>query len=147
MHDLLFVVVRSQYMRDSKLPQDLRARIRQYITRKWPDHRKFDESNLLHSLPRPLFRDIHIQMLLSLSKSVPLLASASEGFLQSFVPSLRTELVLANETVVFQDEPSSGVYFIGQGECGIYRGIEHVLTLADGSFFGKMLQLYEILSV
>lgn len=131
-------------MKDTNLSQDLRERIREYIARKWPDNRKFDEETLLQALPRPLYRDIHVQMLLSLSRSVPLLANASEGFLQSFVPCLRTELVLANETVVFQDEPTSGVYFIGRGECGVYRDIEQVLTLADGSFFGKKLTLIQI---
>ena len=125
-----------QYMKDSNLSKGLRDRIRTYISRRWPESRKFDEEKLLSSLPRHLYRDVHMESLLSLTKTVPLLANTTEGFLQAFVPALTTELVLEKETIIYEDEPASGLYIIGQGECGLYQGMRKTLNLADGSFFG-----------
>eukprot|EP01138_Halocafeteria_seosinensis_P002872 gb/GECG01002934.1/.p1 GENE.gb/GECG01002934.1/~~gb/GECG01002934.1/.p1 ORF type:complete len:667 (+),score=65.50 gb/GECG01002934.1/:1-2001(+) len=131
------------FMRDYNLPKELRDRIRRYIRQRFPSSRKFDEVTLLHSLPRPLYRSIHINRLKSLTKKVPLLANTSDGFLESFVPELNTQLILADDEVVLQDEPVSGLYIIGDGECELIRGEETVLTLADGSFFGDVALLWD----
>lgn len=97
-------------MKDYKLPKGLRKRIRGYIRKKFPYSRKFDEESLLESLPRSLYRDVHVNRLKLLTQKVPLFSNASEGFLQSFIPELDTELVLAGDLAVIQDEPVSGAF-------------------------------------
>eukprot|EP01138_Halocafeteria_seosinensis_P006272 gb/GECG01006413.1/.p1 GENE.gb/GECG01006413.1/~~gb/GECG01006413.1/.p1 ORF type:complete len:692 (+),score=63.97 gb/GECG01006413.1/:1-2076(+) len=130
------------FMKDYNLPKDLRKRIRHYIQERFPSSRKFDEVSLLESLPKPLYRAIHINRLKSLTKSVPLLANTSEGFLESFIPELNTQFILADDMIVLEDEPLSGLYIIGQGECEFLRKQEPLLTLADGSFFGDVATLW-----
>ena len=125
-------------MRDYNLPKPLRKRIKQYIQQKFPHSRKFDEHSLLNSLPKPLYRAVHVNRLKTLTKTVPLFSHTSDGFLESFIPELNTDLILAGDLIVIQDEPVSGLYIIGEGECELVRDGKTILTLADGSFFGKL---------
>ena len=126
------------YMNYHRLPMALRTRVRDYYRYMWQTHQGYRDAEVLESLPPKLRADIALHMNLDTIRRIPLLAAASDAFVQDVMAELASVVAVPGERIFAIGDPGEAMYFIHSGEVEILDRDDTVLALLhSGDFFGE----------
>lgn len=138
-----------RYMAATKLPIDLRSRIRANAEYKFTRQSVLNESELLRDLPYHLRREISMATAGELLRSTPIFADAGDPLISAVADELTTVMALEGELVIREGEVGACMYFIRDGSLNVEvidsnGEMKSVKTLHSGSYFGEFSLLHNV---
>lgn len=130
------------FMRNHKIPHDLKARTRNYYHYLWTTKQGYQDTSLIEGLPHKLQSDLFFHINRSIVEKVPFLNKASAEMIEDLMDQLEPRIYVPGERIFRIDEPGDCLYFIQSGQVDIIGRDNKVLArLSDGAFFGEIALL------
>lgn len=130
------------FMRNHKIPHDLKARTRNYYHYLWTTKQGYQDTSLIEGLPHKLQSDLFFHINRSIVEKVPFLNKASAEMIEDLMDQLEPRIYVPGERIFRIDEPGDCLYFIQSGQVDIIgRDNQVLIRLSDGAFFGEIALL------
>ncbi|GMH90312.1 hypothetical protein TrVE_jg4805 [Triparma verrucosa] len=129
----------NEYMREKKLPSDLRERVRDYYHIQHSGGKIFDENAILGELAPSLRSEVLVFNSRELYDKVPVLKSSPSFFTSELASYIRPQISFADEDVISEGTTGDTMYFIFAGIAEVKPKImidKVFVALADGCYFG-----------
>ncbi|GMH94319.1 hypothetical protein TL16_g12874 [Triparma laevis f. inornata] len=129
----------NEYMREKKLPSDLRERVRDYYHIQHSGGKIFDEDAILSELAPVLRAEILVFNSRELFNKVPVLKSSPSFFTSELASYIRPQFAFADEDVISEGTTGDTLFFIYAGIAEVKPKIMRdkvFVALADGCYFG-----------
>eukprot|EP00520_Triparma_pacifica_P000353 CAMPEP_0118649484 /NCGR_PEP_ID=MMETSP0785-20121206/9728_1 /TAXON_ID=91992 /ORGANISM="Bolidomonas pacifica, Strain CCMP 1866" /LENGTH=1037 /DNA_ID=CAMNT_0006541775 /DNA_START=141 /DNA_END=3257 /DNA_ORIENTATION=- len=136
----------NEYMREKKLPSQLRDKVRDYYHLAYSEGKIFDETGILSELAPSLRSEILHYNSRDLYQLVPIFASSPYTFTADIANVIRPEIAFAEEPIIMEGTSGDSIYFI-------YKGIAEVrpqnhkdavfTAIGDGCYFGDVALFLE----
>lgn len=130
-----------QYMRNLKMPADLRQKLTSYFELCFPDRQMFHENQILEQLSHPLQGQIALLKCRDVLMALRVLHD--ENLARTIALYLERVVFIEGDFVIRAGDFGRGMYFISTGTVEIFlRGQQTAMTtLGKHSFFGEMALL------
>ena len=132
----------NQYMRHSRLPKELRGKLRTYFELCFPSKRSFDEVGILSEISPPLRQEICLHKCRAVLSTLQVLNSAEGGLAGAISQELERVVYVSGDHIIREGEEPEGMYFVSQGQVEVVAASGDILSvLGPSSFFGEMALL------
>ena len=127
------------YMRNTKLPPDLKQKMRKYIYQLADCYFVFKEKELIADLSPGLQSQVTLLTNFALIKRVPFFRDADERCVRDIISVLHMGLYVPEEVIITEGDMGDEMYFIKKGQCQIFIARTGVViaTVKDGNYFGE----------
>mmetsp|Transcript_27553 Transcript_27553/g.94085 ORF Transcript_27553/g.94085 Transcript_27553/m.94085 type:complete len:869 (+) Transcript_27553:197-2803(+) len=133
----------NEYMELRHLPQDIRARVRQYMQHwKVSSMLRQHEQELLHEMPKSLRADIAFYVHEGLISKIPFLQNVPNEFIVEVVTSLQYCACGGGELIIVEGSESHHMYIIAHGLVEVVSRTRTVAVLGEGNYFGEISLLF-----
>jgi CRP-like cAMP-binding protein len=142
----------NQYMVHSRLPKELRSKLRTYFELRFPSKRSFDEDGILSEISMPLRQEICLHKCRAVLSTLQVLDSGDRsstrpqlkdaGLPGAISQQLERVVYVRGDHIIREGEEPEGMYFVSQGQVEVISTFGDVLSvLGPSSFFGEMALL------
>ena len=134
------VVALNSYMKEKKLPHDLRFRVRRYLDFVWDNQKRTTEQPILELISEPLREEIFVYTRGEAVKSCFLFDRFEKNFLLYITKVMRSKTFAPNDTIFKQGEKSTSMYFIVNGQVELFDSVTLSIfkALEKGEYFGEV---------
>lgn len=132
------------FMRNHKMPAELRKRVQEHYRYRWDSQRGFDETDLNEDLPPAVRVDVAMFLLGGMLRSVPIFKNADYELLRNLAVNLRPVVYGPGEIIMTAGDQATCMFFIRHGTVQVLDAGERIVaTLGAGDHFGEIALLGE----
>ncbi len=117
----------NEYMRNKRLPPNLRTKVREYYALRYTEGKIFNEEAIMKDLSPALQKEIKIYTSRELFLKVPFFRESGSGFISSLAVCLVQMVAFENDILIEEGTTGDNMFFVSKGEVEIF--VEDVLDV------------------